>query len=1417
VLLLAGIAAIIFLWLWLSAGNKQSSIPPNSARRSLTFRISSIPRGVDREKFRDILTRLPTTNSARELKWTLLGFSYSPSAAPSQAQRYAVATATFANAPTLSELEKSIKREIGIDASRLKVDSDFFGLTPLADPSQDVAVDIIAVTGLAGHAFGSWKSKNKPDMWLRDFLPEAVPNARILTYGYDTKLPGSQSEASIPDLSRRLLESIKTIRSGHAKNRPLILMGHSLGGLVVKEAIAEAFEGSEDDQAIFRSCYALMLFAVPNRGLDNSNLMYMVRGQPNEDLVKDLKQSSRFLNMLGQRFNKYFTLDDSKIICIYETRMTPTIQTASWERTGSKVMMVPFTSAIHAGPNEKVYDQIPIEADHSEIVKFSDISNPDYLMMESRIRELVAKAPGIIQERFAKLGRNSEKRYIEALKAPDYAAFRNHKVDNPTPGTLGWILKNELLHLWLTTNESSVLWVKGSPGQGKTILAKFLLTHIEDLSLNSHRRTTVIYFFFYDQDDNCRTVGAALRSLITQLLSVKDAFQIISDKFDIETSTITDESTWAILKELLQSPVFGTIYCVIDALDECRDHESRHRLLELFKALVQPPIMRRREKFPPLKAFLTSRPTVDLGRSLKPFPSIHLKASSDDIKTFTLSKIHPLELATELECRVIELLSSRVEQTFLWISIVLKKLKAATTLLSQADIEQIINESPSDLTDLYESIIGQIMQSNDIAAQKLLIWTVFGRRALTLNELEEALAIQENSKSKESIRKYRIPLTESAITSAAGVILDIIAGKVYLIHQSAKEFLLNSEYLATAEFCRGLRPSMYLAKTCMTYLCFTDFIETGPCRDPALLDERNRHHPFFRYAARNWHRHIGVEDDIKNFTGIICQLTKPGSSGLLAWGEAAGIANFDKAVDAWDIATKADIPWLAEFQSKDIVVTEEMIEKAAIKLAARNRESGRDVIELMLHNANTNISEGAVAEIALRFSVETMMLLLNSREDVKITEMVIDAAIRREHNREEMVSLLLEQRVQDIQITEKIAKTIAEEFDEKMMISLLENGGQDFQITEEVIKAAARNRKNCKQVMALLFNQRGDEIAITEEVVKAATRRSDAREMITFLLNRKDGIAITEVIKAAVRIYDAKEMMTLLLNHRKYEIAITEEIVKVAVGRHDAKDIITLLLNHRGGQIAITEEVVKAAAGGTYGKEVMILLLNHRGDKIAITEEVVKAAAGGYDSKEVMTLLLEKRGDEITITEEVVKAAAGGYDGKEVMTLLFDKRGDEIAVTEEVLKAAAGGPYGEEVMTLLFDKRGDEITITEEVVKAAAGGYDGKEVMALLFNQRGDEIAVTEEVFKAAAGGPCGKGVMALLLSRRGVEITVTEKVVKAAAGNGWNGKEVMALLLSRRGDEITITEEVIKVAAGNKLNGKEVMALLHNHRGKRS
>lgn len=69
------------------------------------------------------------------------------------------------------------------------------------------------MTSLAGHAFESWQSSNRTTMWLRDLLPEYVPTARILTYGYDSALLGSQSNASINDFAISFLQALKTARA----------------------------------------------------------------------------------------------------------------------------------------------------------------------------------------------------------------------------------------------------------------------------------------------------------------------------------------------------------------------------------------------------------------------------------------------------------------------------------------------------------------------------------------------------------------------------------------------------------------------------------------------------------------------------------------------------------------------------------------------------------------------------------------------------------------------------------------------------------------------------------------------------------------------------------------------------------------------------------------------------------------------------------------------------------------------------------------------------------------------------------------------------------------------------------------------------------------------------------------------------
>ncbi|KAL6695606.1 hypothetical protein J3F84DRAFT_408618 [Trichoderma pleuroticola] len=1367
------------------------------------------------------------------------------------AKRFAVATVTFAEAPDLGELETNLKKTMSDCDNGLIVDLDFFGITPLADPLQDTLVDIIAVTGLAGHAFGSWKSKSKPDMWLRDFLPISIPNARVLTYGYDTKLPGSRSKSSILQLSRKLLESIKTTRDESTKHRPLILIGHSLGGLVVKHALVQASEGSEDDLAVFKSCYAVLFFAVPNRGLDNLNLMSMVKGQPNEDLVRNLGVDSPFLNHLHESFHKRFTLN-SEIICVFETKTTPTVEwnseTKSWERTGPEVMMVPQNSAIYAGPNEKPYDQLPIEADHSEIVKFSDTSDSDYIIIQSRIQKWVQKAPAVIRERFRRIRTkfsDLEAQYLEALGAPDYTAFRNHKIDNPTSGTLGWFLELQQFSSWSKAQESSILWVNGSPGQGKTIVAKFLLAYLEELQHGSNHRTTVIYFFFYDQDDSYRTVSAAIRSLIKQLLSTQGAFDVISDKFNIKASTISDESAWGILEELLRSPVFGTIYCVIDALDECHDDdESRQKLLDFIKSVIQSPLAKSKEKYPVLKAFLTSRPTTDLSRALRQCPSIVLKASSDDLKTFIQCRIQELDLGEQHEGEVIDLLSSHVEQTFLWISIVLRKLKTASTLLSRADMKQMINKTPSRLTDLYESILIPIMQSRDIAAQKLLIWAVFSRRALTLDELEESLAVQETSKSQESIEEYRVWLTEKSVTSAVGAFLEIADGKVYLIHQSAKDFLLKSQKLAEAEFCRGLHPNLYLAKICMTYLCFTDFAETGPCGDSTLLEKRYRQYPLFHYAARNWHRHISADDDVDIFARNVHQLTEIGSLGLLAWGEAAGIMALDKAKDKYDIATKANIPWLTNFQWKDHIITEEMIQRTAsggiggydslkqftrksgvriaeeafcaavqcfdhdmirlllytganitqeiieaaatnkkysrfvidlllesqsnfeitaklVKLAADNPESSKDVMEIILRKVNADISEEAMVAIAARFGTETMNLVLNTRDNVKITSAILSAAIKKIeiHGGQELVDFLLERLDQETSITEEVILLVAIEGFKNTMMILLNRWGDKMVVTDRILEMMITRFDD--ETMALLFDRQGDQLIITESLVKIAAS------------------------------HHSREVMQILLDKKGNQINVTEEIVECAAkSRHT--DLMTFLFDRRGDEINITGKVVEIAADNS-NQDLLALLLDRRGEQIKITEEVVEKAAK-WSKHNTMALLLDRGGDQINITDEAVKNAAFNLSADSMRSLL-DRRGEQINITEEVVKIAARNP-NPDVLALLLDRRGHEITITEDITKAAVRNpFEPKRIIQLLFVKRRDKIVITEEIIKAAVGNSRNPhGVLQVLLDYQEDQIVITKDILDVVAGDG-QGKRVLEKLLANTGGRVSMTEDVIDAA----------------------
>ncbi|CAG9999233.1 unnamed protein product [Clonostachys byssicola] len=759
----------------------------------------------------------------------------------------------------------------------------FDGITPLYEDPSRVDIDIIVIPGLGCNAIGSWRNSKTNKIWIRDFLPQDLPNIRVLLYGYDTTLPGSHSKQSIADLGNSLMETVTAFRSKtQTLRRPIIFIGHSLGGLLIKEALLlSRRKFGETKTTISRATFGILFFGVPNHGLRNEQLRTLVDGQPNKAFINDLlvdddSEASGFLKRLSAQFAESFQ-GYYHIITFYERLLSPTLerdQTGGWSRTGRRCLMVTEQSAASTGIVATAgEDKIPINADHSGLVKFGSRNDVGYLVVQERLRELVEETKQKVSQRFAEsdLYSPSSETHQACLRSLAYEAMdsRLDTINEESDGTCEWLASHQNFVKWREQHRG-LLWIKGKPGSGKSTITKYALKR---LSKVYGPETQVFSFFFHARGHELqKSLIGFFRSILHQILQrFPGSLNDLVDTFNTKRMSISEPGKnwhWNLqpLQEFLRLglPKILTRFPVvffIDALDECGQRPALD-LIEYFQRILQclPPKGRQ------FGICFSCRhyPIMPGNGGLE---VVLEKENQRDICLFVKSRLlmnNDLIGNDKANDELFGLIVWRARGVFLWAMLVVREIsRMAIEGESMAAMKAEITRMPCDLNTFYEDLVKN--SKNHSAMLNLIQWICLSETPLMKSELQWALVVDPKSPPK-SVEEYLASENfisddrfEKRIKTLSCGLVEIQAFYIQFIHHSVKEFFLGQGLALLAQ--RETKEAVAAAHSRMSLVC-VQYMNIC-CNDRVV--RRPLPPPLRTYAARNWSFHAILGQDARDF------------------------------------------------------------------------------------------------------------------------------------------------------------------------------------------------------------------------------------------------------------------------------------------------------------------------------------------------------------------------------------------------------------------------------------------------------------------------------------------------------------------------------------------------------------------------
>lgn len=325
-----------------------------------------------------------------------------------------------------------------------------------------------------------------------------------------------------------------------------------------------------------------------------------------------------------------------------------------------------------------------------------------------------------------------ETNYLSAVRSWLSVAkpWENHKsAKDQRRMALGKWLANTLeFRTWQAPEGSSMLWLHGFAGTGKTGLVcrviETLQENLEDPETGQEVRRLAI---FYCSNDKAKTgreetfsradPKEALRSIVSQLSTRKNdryVAPIVGEKFEASGPGSDNQRPLDYIdcvEILVEISKLLPITIVLDAFDECDQDISSELIKHLKDVIARSPDR--------VKIFISTRSFPAIENDLKTDPSIGVtpERNKDDVREFietTLdNRIRDKQLLdgvveTDLREKIRDTLTSRAQNMFLYASLLLNQLCDRNYTNDADSIRKKLDELPENLVEMYNRIMVEI-------------------------------------------------------------------------------------------------------------------------------------------------------------------------------------------------------------------------------------------------------------------------------------------------------------------------------------------------------------------------------------------------------------------------------------------------------------------------------------------------------------------------------------------------------------------------------------------------------------------------------------------------------------------------------------------------------------------------------------